>query len=58
MVFYCGEHSDYPNFYQSIHIDHLEDYLPNVIDYLCLEPGYSFVIDSNGYENVWVSPDI
>ncbi|MFC7422037.1 hypothetical protein ACFQNF_19445 [Iodobacter arcticus] len=51
--FYCGENSEDPDFYQTMHIEHLTDYLPNVFDYLCLEPGFSFIIDGNGYQDVW-----
>lgn len=51
--FHCGEQSQTPGFYSPLHIDHLKDYIPEVLDYLCLEPGYGFIIDREGYEDIW-----
>ncbi|MNR35106.1 hypothetical protein D3C85_1529280 [compost metagenome] len=53
--FYCGENSDDDDFYRTMHVGHLGEFVPEVIDYLCLEPGYRFVIDREGYEDVWKS---
>ncbi|WP_422646754.1 immunity protein Imm33 domain-containing protein, partial [Acinetobacter baumannii] len=36
-----------------MHISHLENYLPEVIPYLALEERFRFVIDKQGYEDVW-----
>ncbi len=51
--FYCGEFSEDDDFFKPIHISHLENYLPEVIPYLALEEGFRFVIDKEGYEDVW-----
>lgn len=48
-----GEYSDAPDFYSPLHVEHLPDYLPAVVDYLDLPPGYRFLIDDQGYEDVW-----
>jgi hypothetical protein len=51
---WCGnELSDDANFYAPLHVEHLADYLPEVIPYLHLPPGYRFQIDRQGYEDVW-----
>lgn len=52
--FYCGEYSASPDFYKPIHAKHLTEYLPMVERYLALAPGYRFIIDANGYEDVWL----
>ncbi len=39
--------------FQPICIEHLEDLLLEVMPYLSLENGFGFVIDDNGYEDVW-----
>ncbi|WP_227061408.1 hypothetical protein [Acinetobacter pittii] len=51
--FYCGEFSEDDDFFKPMHISHLENYLPEVIPYLALEEGFRFVIDKQGYEDVW-----
>lgn len=51
---HCGEHSDADDFYQPIHTAHLATLLPRVVDYLRLPPGTKFIIDDQGYEDVWM----
>jgi hypothetical protein len=51
---YCGEHSDAEDFYKPVHAQHLAEYLPSVQAYLALAPGYHFIIDDAGYEDVWL----
>ncbi|WP_434657920.1 immunity protein Imm33 domain-containing protein [Chromobacterium violaceum] len=29
------------------------EYLPEVLKFLCLEPGYKFMTDQYGFEDVW-----
>lgn len=41
-----------PDFYQPLHVEHIADYLPSVVPYLSLPPGYRFQI-ADGYEDVW-----
>ncbi len=54
---WCGEYSDDPAFYDPVCTRHLLDYLPLVLPYLCLAPGYCFIIDANGYEDIWFEAD-
>ncbi|WP_193014439.1 MULTISPECIES: hypothetical protein [Gammaproteobacteria] len=51
--FYCGEHCKRDDFYQTLHTSHLNELLPEVIKYLYLPEGYKFIIDKEGYEDVW-----
>ncbi|MDQ9021403.1 hypothetical protein RFI02_09830 [Acinetobacter sichuanensis] len=50
---FCGEYSDAVDFYQPMHASHLDQYLPQVIPYLALDHGFNFIIDNEGYEDVW-----
>ena len=51
---WCGnEFSTNQDFFSPLHTRHLEDYLQGLIDYLDLPPGYRFILDSNGYEDIW-----
>ncbi len=51
--FWCGEWSDAPDFFKPLHLEHLNEYLPQVLKYLQLPPGYRILIDDNGYEDIW-----
>ena len=51
---WCGESlGDADDFFASLHMEHLSDHLPQVLEYLDLPPGYRFQIDGQGYEDVW-----
>ncbi len=50
---WAGEYSDADDFYDPLHTAHIEDYFPEVIPYLGLPPGWGFIIDHKGYEDVW-----
>ena len=50
---HCGEFSDADDFYQPLHAAHLQEMLPLVVKYLGLPPGSRFIIDDQGYEDVW-----
>lgn len=50
---YCGEFSNKEDFFKPIHISHLVDIMPSILPYLSLEEGFGFVIDDQGYEDVW-----
>lgn len=52
---HCGEYSPATHFYQALHIGHLSEELPEVIKYLFLPEGAKFIIDREGYEDVWMS---
>ncbi|MFK7089515.1 hypothetical protein AAFM71_11950 [Chromobacterium violaceum] len=51
--FYCGEFHASPDFFKPMHASHLNEYLPEVLKFLCLEPGYKFMTDQYGFEDVW-----
>ena len=52
---HCGEHSPAIDFYQTLHASHLVDELPEVLKYLFLPEGSRFIIDREGYEDVWMA---
>ncbi len=41
------------DFFKPTHVVHLNERCPQVLKYLCLPPGYRFLIDNKGYEDVW-----
>lgn len=51
---HCGDHSDALDFYQPLHASHLQELLPQVLAYLALPSGARFIVDRNGYEDVWM----
>jgi len=53
---HCGNYSDADDFYQPVHTAHLTDMLPQIVRYLHLPPGAKFIIDDQGYEDVWMAP--
>ena len=50
---WCGERSDAADFFSPLCVEHVSEYLPEVLPYLELPPGYRFVIDRHGFEDVW-----
>lgn len=46
------EFSTDDDFFKSMHVEHLNELLPGVVQYLALPPGWRFLIASN-YEDVW-----
>ncbi len=50
---HCGEYSDADDFYQPMHASHLDQLLPQVLPYLALDYGFNFIIDDDGYEDIW-----
>lgn len=41
-----------------MHVEHITDYLPEVVGYLDLPPGYRFYIDGNNFEDVWLDAEL
>ena len=41
-----------PDFFQPLHVSHLEECCPDVLSYLALPAGYRFLVDA-GHEDVW-----
>ncbi len=54
---WCGEHRDDVDFYAPYHAKHITEMLPLVVPYLALEPGFKFIVDDAGYEDVWRESD-
>lgn len=50
---WAGEYSDADDFYQSVHVHHLLDICPQALVFLGLQPGWRFLFDNAGYEDVW-----
>lgn len=50
---WAGEYSEDPNFFVPLHIEHLKEWCPLVLKYLGLPPGYRFLVNNEGYEDVW-----
>lgn len=51
---HCGEYSARDDFYKAVHVHHLREMLPQAVNYLCLPTGSKFIIDTEGYEDVWM----
>jgi hypothetical protein len=47
------EYFEDPDFFVPLHVAHLQEWCPQVLKYLGLAPGWRFLIDDNGYEDVW-----
>jgi len=50
---WSGELSPAVNFFKPSHVNHLLETCPEILDYLGLPPGWRFLIDNKGYEEVW-----
>lgn len=47
------EYSEQENFFKPVHAGHLVQIKPALLKYLGLPPGYRFLIDNVGYEDIW-----
>ena len=50
---WTGEYSESDDFFQPMCAEHLLQIRPELIKYFGLDVGYRFLIDKNGYEDVW-----
>ena len=52
---WCGNDAlpEHPDFFSPLHVEHVAEYLPQVVEYLDLPPGYRFLIDGENFEDVW-----
>ncbi len=50
---WTGDYSERDDFFQPICAEHLLQLRPDIIKYLGLDIGYRFLIDKNGYEDIW-----
>lgn len=44
--------------FSPLHVEHIADYLPEVVEYLDLPPGYRFYIDGSNFEDAWLDPEL
>jgi len=49
------EWSEAPEFWLTLHVEHLAEWLPAVLPYLGLPPGWRFII-ADSHEDVWYDP--
>jgi len=49
---WAGDYSNAPNFFQPLHVEHLNEWNPIIEKYLGLAPSWRFLITPN-YEDVW-----
>ncbi|MGY4535623.1 hypothetical protein ACVW0P_000017 [Mucilaginibacter sp. UYNi724] len=49
---WAGEYSSKSDFFKPVHIDHLLEVCPQAVNYLGLAPGWRFLFDNKGYEDV------
>jgi len=52
---WTGEYSESDNFFKQIRAEQLLQIRPDLIKYFGLDVGYQFLIDKNGYEDVWLN---
>lgn len=52
-----GEMSQEADFFQPLHVSHLVDYVPELIPYLALAPGWRVLL-APGQEDVWFQADL
>jgi hypothetical protein len=51
---WSGDFKETDDFFQPVCLQHLRNYIKiDLTEYLDLPPGYRFLIDTNGYEDVW-----
>ncbi|MEM7248607.1 MAG: hypothetical protein AAF533_24970 [Acidobacteriota bacterium] len=49
--------SDEPDFFEPLHVSHLQERCPEVLPFLELPPGWRFLL-APGHEDVWHDPDV
>ena len=50
---WTGDYKEIADFFKPIHAYHILGTKPEIIKYLGLPVGYRFLIDNDGYEDVW-----
>ncbi|TXH05498.1 MAG: hypothetical protein E6R07_01430 [Nevskiaceae bacterium] len=49
---WAGEYSEDPNFFEPMHVGHLDEVCPAAVKFLGLAPGWRFLV-ADGHEDVW-----
>lgn len=52
------EYSEKEDFFKPYCVEHLITLKPEIIKYLGLPPGYRFLIDNEGYEDMWMDENL
>lgn len=52
-----GEPSSDPDFFQPLHVEHLQSWCPLILRFLGLAPGWRFLVTED-YEDVWKEPSL
>ena len=55
---WTGEYSAADDFFKPIHAGHLLQKRPDLIKYLGLPPGYRFLVDNKGHEDIWTDDQL
>jgi hypothetical protein len=55
---WADEYSLANDFFKPIHVHHLFELSPQILKYLGLPPGWRFLIDNSGYEDIWYDESI
>jgi hypothetical protein len=55
---WAGEYSSANDFFKPVHMDHLLAICPQILNYLGLAPGWRFLFDDKGYEDVWYDKEL
>lgn len=55
---WTGEYSTADDFFKPIHAGHLLQKRPDLIKYLGLPPGYRFLVDNKGHEDIWTDSQL
>ena len=48
-----GEPSTDPDFFKPLHVAHLDEWCPDILRFLGLAPGWRFLTDNAGHDDVW-----
>lgn len=54
----AGDPPSDPDFFVPLHVAHLSSWRPEVLKFLGLPPGWRFLTDVKGYEDVWHDPSL
>ncbi|MDQ0877847.1 hypothetical protein QFZ77_006506 [Paenibacillus sp. V4I3] len=52
------ELSQDPDFFVPIHVEHIDEWVPNIKKFLGLPAGWRFLIAGDYYEDIWFDPEI
>jgi hypothetical protein len=55
---WAGDYSESEDFFKPHCIKHLDQIKPEIVKYLGLPPGHRFLVDNNGYEDIWFDKNL